>query len=100
MSSPACEHGATGRSAGATLLACAVAVLAGVGACAAAVLVPAPAAAIVPVLAVASGGPLLAGHAAAPVIASWQAGKADRLALRRLRSVLAGLPETEHPLGR
>ena len=80
------------------LLACALVALVGVGVCVAAVLVPAPASALAPVVAVSVGAPLLAGHALAPALASWRSERAGRHSLHRLRAALDRLPTVEHPL--
>jgi hypothetical protein len=86
-----------GRSTAATLLACATATLIGVGICVAAVLTPAPLAALGPVIAVSAGAPLLAGYALAPVIASWRSDRDGRRTLAEFRAALDRLPTATHP---
>jgi hypothetical protein len=82
------------------LLTAAVAVLAAIALCVAAILHPPPAAAAPFVVAVCVGCPLFAGSELRSALTFRRLG--DRLgsdALARLRSQLDTLPETEHPLG-
>jgi hypothetical protein len=67
--------------------------------CAAAVLVPAPAAAVPFVVAVCVGAPLFATWEAPGALAWLRAERSDRRALAGLRRSLNRLPEIEHPLG-
>ena len=70
--------------------------------CVAAVLTPAPVAAVAFVVAICVGGPIFATWGLPPAIASLRAERANRLrsrALIKLRRALERLPETEHPLG-
>lgn len=64
--------------------------------CAAAILAPAPAAAVPLVVACCVGAPIFAGWEAPGALASV---RADRTQLARLRRALDQLPEVEHPLG-
>jgi hypothetical protein len=76
-----------------------VAALIGMAICAAAILVPAPVAAVPFVVTICAACPLLAGWEAASATASRRADRAGHRALASLRSTLDRLPETEHPLG-
>jgi len=70
--------------------------------CVAAVLTPAPVAAVPFVVAICVGGPIFATWGLPPAIASLRAERANRIrsrALIKLRRALERLPETEHPYG-
>lgn len=81
------------------LLAAGLAVLASIAVCVAAVLVPAPAAALPPVVAICIGAPIFGTWEAPRAVALLRADRASGRAVARLRRSLAQLPETEHPLG-
>ena len=66
--------------------------------CVAAILAPAPAAAIPLVVAICIGCPMFAGWEVPSAVAALRSERAGR-ALARLRRTLDELPETEHPLG-
>lgn len=74
-------------------------VLVSIGVCVAAVLAPAPAAAVPLVVAICVGCPLLAAWEAPPALAKLRAHRAGGSALAQLRRSLDELPEIEHPLG-
>jgi hypothetical protein len=69
------------------------------GLCAAAILVPAPAAVVPLVVVICIGCPMLAGWDVPLAVASLRADRSGGRALAALRRALAQLPETEHPLG-
>jgi hypothetical protein len=82
------------------VIAAVLAALAGVAVCAAAILVPAPTAAIPFAVAMSAGCPLFAGwEISAALTSRRQFERSGAKALGRLRSQLERLPETEHPLG-
>jgi hypothetical protein len=86
---------APARTLGQARLAClmaAAAVLAACGLCAAAILVPAPAAAVPLIVVVCVGLPMLAVWDLSGAVQTLRAG-------RDLRRTLEALPETRHPLG-
>ena len=80
------------------LLVAAITVAVSLATCVAAMLVPAPAAAVPMVAVVCVGCPLFATWEVPGAIASLRANRADQ-ALARLRKSLDQLPEVEHPLG-
>ena len=80
------------------LLFAAVTVLASVAVCAAAILVPAPPAAVPAVAVLSVGAPMFASWEIPTAIASLRAHRGNR-ALAVLRKSLDQLPEVEHPLG-
>ncbi len=80
------------------LFACVI-VLVSAAVCVAAVLVPAPPAALPPVVAICVGCPIFAAWDAPAALALLRADRAGGRALATLRRSLAQLPETEHPLG-
>jgi hypothetical protein len=80
------------------MITAAMALLTSMALCTAAILVPAPAAAIPFVVALCAGCPLLASVEFSAAMASRRR-VAGGEALRSLRAALARLPETEHPLG-
>ncbi|MBV9684468.1 MAG: hypothetical protein JO046_21935 [Solirubrobacterales bacterium] len=80
------------------LLVAAVAVAVSLATCIAAMLVPAPAAAVPLVAVVCVGCPLFASWEVPLAIASLRANRAEK-ALASLRKSLDQLPEVEHPLG-
>lgn len=67
--------------------------------CAAAILAPAPAAAVPLVVAVCVGAPMFAGWEVPVALASVRGERGRRKALVALRRALNELPEVEHPLG-
>jgi hypothetical protein len=82
-------------------VACVTALVA-VGVCVAAVLAPAPAAAVPLVVALCVGGPMFACWDVPVAVTSLRAERAERAgrnALAALRRSLEQLPEVEHPLG-
>lgn len=84
------------------LIAALVTALSSAAVCVAAVLAPAPAAALPLVVAICVGCPIFAGWEVPIAVASLRAERADRSrgkALSALRRTLEQLPETEHPLG-
>jgi hypothetical protein len=81
------------------LLVAILAALAGMGVCAAAILVPAPAPAVPFALAIVTGCPLLAGWEIRFATSRSGSERSGDVALTRFRSQLARLPETKHPLG-
>ena len=81
-----------------TLLVAALTVLASLAVCAAAILVPAPAAAVPIVALLCVGGPMLASWEVPVALASLRARRGHK-ALATLRKSLDRLPEVEHPLG-
>jgi hypothetical protein len=84
------------------LVAAVVTALTSAAVCVAAVLVPAPAAALPLVVAVCVGCPMFASWELPAALASLRAERAQRTgarALAKLREGLAQLPEVEHPLG-
>ena len=80
------------------LLVAAVAVAVSLATCIAAMLVPAPAAAVPLVAVVCVGCPLFASWEVPVAIASLRVNRAEK-ALASLRKSLDQLPEVEHPLG-
>jgi hypothetical protein len=82
-----------------TLLVAVMAALLSMAICAAAIVAPAPVGAVPLVVVICMLSPLLAGYEVARVLSGRHGGLAGRWALARLRSALARLPETEHPLG-
>lgn len=82
-----------------TLVVAVTAALLSMAICAAAIVVPAPLGAVPLVVVICMLSPLLAGYEVARVTFARRGGLAGRRALARLRSALAQLPETEHPLG-
>jgi hypothetical protein len=77
-----------------------VAALFSVAVCAAAILAPAPAAAVPAVVAVCVGSPLFAAWEAPSALAWVRAERSRDKALAKLRRTLDQLPEIEHPFGR
>lgn len=67
--------------------------------CAAAILVPAPAAVVPLVVTVCIGAPLFASWEAPGALAWMRTERSHRSALTKLRRALDQLPEVEHPLG-
>lgn len=84
---------------GLVLVAALLTVLMSGGVCVAAILAPAPAAAIPLVVTIAVGCPVFAAWEAPSALACLRADRAGGRALARLRQTLERLPETEHPLG-
>lgn len=84
---------------GLVLLAAAVTALISAGVCAAAILAPAPAAAVPLVVLICIGCPLFAAWEVPVALALLRADRAGGKALAMLRRTLDQLPETEHPLG-
>lgn len=80
------------------LLAALLTALISAGVCVAAILAPAPAAAIPLVVAICIGCPMFAGWEVPNALAALRANRAGK-ALAKLRRSLDRLPETEHPLG-
>jgi len=80
------------------LLAALLTALISAGVCVAAILAPAPIAAIPLVVAICIGCPMFAGWEVPNALAALRANRA-RAALAKLRRSLDRLPETEHPLG-
>jgi hypothetical protein len=76
-----------------------VTALSSMAVCAAAILVPAPAAAVPFVVVACVGGPLFAAWEAPGALAWVRAERSHRAAVANLRRTLDGLPEAEHPLG-
>ena len=87
-----------GRQPVLVLLIAAITVAVSLATCVAAMLVPAPAAAVPLVAVVCVGCPLFASWEVPLAIASLRANRADA-ALASLRESLDQLPEVEHPLG-
>ena|SRR5437763_14555378 len=81
------------------LLTAGLAVVAGIAVCVAAVLTPAPAAALPPVVVICVGCPIFGVWDVPAAVARLRAERAGGRALARLRHGLAQLPETDHPLG-
>lgn len=69
------------------------------GLCAAAILVPAPAAVVPLVACCCVGCPMFASWRLPVALSVLRAGRPSARALAELRRSLEGLPETEHPLG-
>ena len=84
---------------GLTLLAAVLTLLLSAGTCAAAILVPAPAAAVPMLVLLCVGCPLFASWELPGAVAELRAERATASAVSRLRKTLSSLPETEHPLG-
>ena len=80
------------------LLAALLTALISAAVCVAAILAPAPGAAIPLVVAICIGCPMFAGWEVPNALAGLRANRAGK-ALSKLRRSLAELPETEHPLG-
>jgi hypothetical protein len=76
-----------------------VTALSSMAVCAAAILVPAPAAVVPLVVTVCVGAPLFAGWEAPGALAWVRAERSHRCALTKLRRALDQLPEVEHPFG-
>lgn len=89
---------ATRRQPRFSLLVAALAVLSGLATCTAAILAPAPAAAVPVVALVCVGCPMFASWEMPIALASLRAQR-GRQALAALRKSLDRLPEVEHPLG-
>jgi hypothetical protein len=87
------------RRARLVLIVALVTALSSMALCAAAILAPAPAAAVPLVVAVCVGAPLFAAWEAPGALAWVRAERMNRGALAKLRRALAQLPEVEHPLG-
>jgi hypothetical protein len=98
-SPPGSRRVATRAQARLILISAAMTALACMGICAAAILVPAPAAVVPLVVTSCIGAPLFAGWEAPVALASVRADRSRRQALTRLRRSLAQLPEVEHPHG-
>jgi len=81
------------------LIAALVTVLISAGVCVAAVLAPAPAAAVPLVVVISIGCPLFAAWEVPAALACLRAERTGGKALSSLRRTLERLPETEHPLG-
>ncbi len=84
---------------GLVLIAALLTALFSAGVCAAAILVPAPAAAVPVIALVCVGCPIFAMWEAPVALASLRADRGGGRALASLRRGLEQLPETEHPLG-
>ena len=84
---------------GSVLLAAAVTSVISAAVCAAAVLIPAPAAAVPLVVIICIGCPIFAGWEVPVALASLRTNRAAGRAVATLRGTLDQLPETEHPLG-
>ncbi len=80
------------------LLAVVLSVLTSIALCSAAILAPAPAAAVPVIAAICVGCPMFATWEAPRALALLRADRGER-ALTRLRRSLRQLPEVEHPLG-
>lgn len=81
------------------LIVAAITTLVSVALCAAAILAPAPPAAVPLVVAICVGGPLFAAWEVPIALAALRSRRAGRNAVSMLRRSLDQLPETEHPLG-
>ena len=81
------------------LIVAVITILVSIALCAAAILVPAPPAAVPLVVMICVGGPLFASWEVPMALAGLRARRAGRDALSMLRRGLDQLPETEHPLG-
>ena|SRR5438270_116714 len=81
------------------LIVAALTALVSMATCAAAILVPAPAAAVPLVVACCVGAPMFAGWEAPSALAAVRAERLHRRELASLRRTLDKLPEIEHPLG-
>lgn len=81
------------------LIVAVITTLISVAVCAAAVLAPAPAAAVPLVVAICVGGPLFAAWEVPVALSALRARRTGQEALSMLRRNLDQLPETEHPLG-
>lgn len=81
------------------LIVAALTALVSMAICAAAILAPAPAAAVPLVVSCCVGAPMFAGWEAPSALASVRAERLHRREITRLRRTLDRLPEVEHPLG-
>ena len=81
------------------VIAAALTALISAGVCAAAVLVPAPAAALPLVVLISVGCPVFAAWELPRAVESLRAERSGHQALASMQATLAQLPETEHPLG-
>ena len=82
-----------------TLLAAALTLLLSAGMCAAAILVPAPAAAVPMLVLICIGCPMFASWELPGAVARLRADRTHVRAMSSLKKALSALPETEHPLG-
>jgi hypothetical protein len=81
------------------LLAAVLTLLLSAGTCAAAILVPAPAAMVPLLVVICIGAPMFASWELPSAVARLRADRARTNAVRSLMKALAALPETDHPLG-
>ena len=90
---------ASGARPSLTVLAAGLTLLLSAGMCAAAILVPAPAAAVPMLVLICVGCPMFASWELPGAVARLRAERAGASAMSSLRKALSSLPETEHPLG-